>query len=212
MSCIDSSSIGRLTDYMFVPDRVLEADATIVLGMTLWERPLQKAIELHQSKQAGVLVFSGGYNPRIDGCEALKMRDEWIRQGYPENRLLVDAKSANTLENMANARRLLAKHGLLRCSMHINIISISYHMRRAVETFRAVFGSELNPGIANYPSKYCDPVRWFEDSDGRALLLGEAMKIRKYFPERAPLLDGLLAAWHEGRPASSAAARENAGV
>ncbi len=195
MLLFDSPSIQHISGYMFVPDDVLEADATIVLGMTLWERPLQKAMELHQSGKAGALVFSGGHNPRIGGCEALQMRDRWIRQGYPENQLLIDSSATNTRENMAHSRSLLAQRGMLRHGARINIIAISYHMRRAVETFRDVFGADVTAGIVNYPSKYCDPVRWFENSRGRELVLGEAMKIRKYFPDLAPRLDEALAGW-----------------
>ena len=192
---LDPAAIAGITEYMFVPDDVLAADATIVLGMTLWHRPLQKAMQLHQDGLAGKLVFSGGYNPKIGSCEALEMRDRWVEHGYPENDLLLDAQSGNTRENMENSRRLLAEHGVLRSDMRVNLISITYHMRRAVETFRDVFGRDVLLGAANYSSMYCDPLAWFENRQGRDLVLGEIMKIRKYFPDRVPQLNQLLAGW-----------------
>ncbi len=189
---LDPESISAITEYMFVPDDVLDADATIVLGMTLWHRPLQKATELHRAGVAGTLVLSGGYNPKISAVEALEMRKLWVERGYPEQRLLIDAHAGNTRENMENSRSLLLKHGMLRSGMRINIISINYHMRRAVETFREVFGPGVHLGIANYPSMHCDPLAWFANGQGRDLVIGEALKIRKYFPDRAARLDELL--------------------
>lgn len=189
---LDPESISAITEYMFVPDDVLDADATIVLGMSLWHRPLQKAMELHQDGVAGRLVFSGGYNPKISAVESLAMKTLWIERGFPEQCLLIDAHAGNTRENMENSRGLLLRHGMLRHGMSINIISISYHMRRAAETFREVFGPGVNLGIANYPSMHCDPHAWFANCQGRDLVLGEAMKIQKYFPDRAARLDELL--------------------
>ncbi len=208
MPLLDSPSIAGITDYMFVPDDVLDADATIVLGMTLWERPLQKAMELQRDGQAGTLVFSGGYNPKIGDYEALKMRDYWIRGGFPGNKPLVDPRSTNTRENMENSRKLLAERGILRHGARINIISINYHMRRAVETFRDVFGTDVNLGVANYMSKYCHPLGWFDDVQGRELLLGEVQKIRRYFPDRAARLDELLDGGPGGRNVSARGAIE----
>lgn len=189
---LDAGSISAMTEYMFVPDDVLDADATIVLGMTLWHRPLQKAMELHRDGVAGTLVFSGGYNPKISAVEALAMKALWIECGFPEQGLLIDAHAGNTRENMENSRSLLLRHGLLRVGIRINIISINYHMRRAVETFREVFGPGVDLGVVNYPSIHCDPLAWFANAQERDLVVGEATKIRKYFPDRAARLDELL--------------------
>ncbi len=35
-----------IDDYLFMKDCEIEADFTVVLGMTLWRRPLMRALEL----------------------------------------------------------------------------------------------------------------------------------------------------------------------
>lgn len=180
MNTLNADQISALTDSMFVPDRVLPADVTIVLGQTLWQRPLQKAVALYQAGQTGTVIFTGGYNTRLGAAEALNMQSAWVEMGYPLNDVLVDAAASNTLENMINAKTLLESAGLYRQDLCVNLVSINYHMRRALETLKRVWGHEVRVGIANYPSKYCHPLHWFENDTGRQLILTEAEKIKKY--------------------------------
>ena len=183
MSGLNEIQIRALTDYMFVPDKILKADATLVLGTSLWERPLLRALKLYEQDVAGILVFSGGFNPKIGGAEALAMQARWVSLGLPAERVLLDSASTNTRENMINSKELLATNGLLFSGMKINIVSINYHMRRAIETFKDVFGDEFLVGVANYPSKYCDRASWFQNEHGQKLILAEALKIRRYLPD-----------------------------
>lgn len=182
MPALDAAQIRALTDYMFVPDRVLPADVTIVLGQTRWHRPLERAISLYEAGLAGTLIFTGGFNARLDAAEAFKMQEAWVDKAYPLRHVLVDTNATNTLENMINAKRLLESNGLFRQDLSINLVSINYHMRRALETLRLVWGQEIHVGIANYPSQYCHPMHWSENDTGRQLILTEVRKIQKYLP------------------------------
>jgi hypothetical protein len=173
--------LRQITDYVFLPDRPLIADATIVLGQTLWHRPFQKSIEIYKAGAAGKVIFTGGFNPTLGCAEALRMKRAWARLGYCLNDVLVDRHASNTLENIQNAKALMAGTNLLKCGMAINVIAISYHMRRAIETLKHVFSDELlQIGIINYPSRYCPPDHWFNDPIGRSLVIGELIKLEKY--------------------------------
>lgn len=180
MNPLNAAQIRALTDYMFVPDRVLSADVTIVLGQTLWQRPLEKAIALYEAGLAGTVLFTGGFNARLGAAEAFKMQSAWADKTYPLSHVLVDTDATNTLENMINAKRLLESSGRYRQDLSVNLVSINYHMRRALETLKQVWGQEIRVGIANYPSQYCHPMHWFENDTGRHLILTESEKIKKY--------------------------------
>lgn len=181
MRRLDEDRIKQITEYMFLPDSPLKADATIVLGQTLWQRPLKKAIELYQAGLTDKLIFTGGYNPKLGSCEAREMQKTWAKTGYPSNALLIDSEATNTRENMVNAKQLLQESGLCKAGMAINLISINYHMRRAVQTLRQVFdGSEIQLGIVNYPSKYCEPHTWHQHVEGVRLIQTEMAKIKQY--------------------------------
>ena len=49
-----------VTRLLFLPDNPVAADATLVLGMSLWQSPLKAAVRLFRGGSAGTLVFSGG--------------------------------------------------------------------------------------------------------------------------------------------------------
>lgn len=179
---LDHDRIKALTEYMFIEDSPLKADATLVLGQTRWQRPLAKAIELYEAGLSGTLVFTGGHNHKLGGVEAVAMRDAWAKKGYPMTHVLVDAEATNTLENMIKARQLLDASGMFKPGLRINLVSINYHMRRALETLTHVWGLDIEVGIANYPSQYCDPTSWHENDVGRELIIAEFKKIGTYLP------------------------------
>ncbi|WP_396430195.1 YdcF family protein [Limnohabitans sp.] len=183
---LSEPDLRQITDYVFLPDRPLIADATIVLGQTLWHRPLQKSIEIYKAGAAGKVIFTGGFNPTLGCAEALSMKRAWARMGYCLNDVLVDRHASNTLENIQNAKVLMDRANLLKRGMAINVIAISYHMRRATETLKQVFSDDLiQIGIINYPSRYCPPDNWFHDPRGRSLVIGELIKIEKYLTMRS---------------------------
>lgn len=179
---LNEQLVTEFTRYMFVNDRHLQADATIVLGNTLWHRPLLRAIELYQIDPSGAYIFCGGFNPKLGFSEAIAMQQEWLNRHFPSDRVLIDDQSTNTFENMVNAKNTLDKNQLLRPDMAINLISINYHMRRSLETCRHVFGKQIRLGSINYPSRYCDSAGWHENKIGKQLIVSEAIKIKKYLP------------------------------
>lgn len=181
MHDLDAQQINDITEYMFLPDNPIKADATIVLGQTLWQRPLQRAIEIHQAGMAGKLIFTGGFNPKLGGYEALEMQKAWKKMGYPLDNVLIDTKATNTMENILNSKTLLEESGLYKTGMQINLISINWHMRRALETISHVFsGNNLQVGVVNYPSKYCEPHTWHQNVQGARLIQTEVAKIKAY--------------------------------
>jgi len=174
-------SVREITDYMFVPDSPIKADVTIVLGQTLWERPLNKAVELYKSGLSGYLIFTGGFNPKLGAEEAICMSNGWVQMGYPKTDLLIDQVANNTMENMVNSRAILESRGFLDKTARINIVTINFHMRRSIETFNHVFFDKTcHLGIVNYPSIYCHPQTWHADKKGRTLVMTEFRKIHQY--------------------------------
>lgn len=179
---LNQQLIAELTNYMFVNDRQLQADVTIVLGNTLWHRPLLRAIDLYQTDQSSNFIFCGGFNQKLGFSESMAMQQEWLKRDFPSDRVSIDDQSINTYENMVNAKNILAKNKLLRPDIAINLISINYHMRRSVETCFHVFGNQIDLGPINYPSQFCDRHGWHENKIGNQLIISEAIKIKRYLP------------------------------
>jgi hypothetical protein len=183
-------SIEEISNYIFLENGPIEADVTIVLGQTIWQRPFGKAVELSMQGLCNTFIFTGGFNQKLNDVEAHCMAKEWKRLGYADKTTyLVESRSSNTMENMIFSKEILEAQGLLDTIKKVNLITINYHMRRAVETFKYVFADKsIDIGIINYPSIYCDPKSWHLNEKGYELVISEFNKIVKYLdrPDSPP--------------------------
>nr|MBC9203962.1 YdcF family protein [Paenibacillus sp. PL91] len=109
------------------------ADALIVLGYRsddgsihpLLKERLDTAIKLFRQYDYFYMMLSGGA-VGSDRSEAELMRDYLVKQGIAEERLILEMKSRNTVQNVVNCRQLLRQHGLSTCLL----VSNSFHIRR----------------------------------------------------------------------------------
>ena len=103
-----------VTRLLFLPDNPVAADATLVLGMSLWQSPLKAAVRLFRGGSAGTLVFSGGYNDRIGRTEAEVMAEAAIAQGVPPDLILSGInRGANLAEDVTYSGTVSAAIGTL---------------------------------------------------------------------------------------------------
>lgn len=178
--------MDALTHYIFVPDRILKADTTIVLGMSLWQRPLERALDLHRQGLSGRLILCGGHNPKIRAAEALEMYKAAKSFGIPDSDMLVDPDSRNTAENFYNAAALMKASGIDATRSGVNVVAIHFHIRRALLTAQQTLGNDVQLGIATYPSIHYTHLNWHKTVAGRRNVFDEIEKIARYFPG-APL-------------------------
>jgi uncharacterized SAM-binding protein YcdF (DUF218 family) len=111
----------------------LKADAIVVLGCPpspRLDRRLKRGIELWCAGAAPLLVLSGGGSgPEPEACV---MRRAAIARGVPDEALLVEPHSRDTLENARETAHLLRRR---RCRGVI-LVSDLTHLPRAVLLFR----------------------------------------------------------------------------
>lgn len=183
----------EISNYMFLEDNPIQADVTIVLGQTIWQRPLEKATKVYEDRLCNTFIFSGGFNHKLNDVEALCMAKEWDLQGYADKtKFFVEPKSSNTMENMIYSKAILETEGVLDNIKKVNLITINFHMRRAVETFKHVFANKsIHLGIINYPSIYCDHNTWHQNDKGYELVTTEFQKISIYLNQADSLIQHL---------------------
>lgn len=75
-----------------------------------------------------LVVVCGAQGSNEPAPEALVMRDELMKQGVPEEMILTDADSFNTLQNISNAVKLLEGREI----DHVLIVTSDYHLARAM--------------------------------------------------------------------------------
>jgi uncharacterized SAM-binding protein YcdF (DUF218 family) len=132
------------------------ADAIVVLGCRLrpgggpsgqLRRRVALGVRLYESGVAPILLLSGGSAEQT--TEAAAMRLLAVAAGVPDEALLCEERSRNTVENAIEAARLLGQRGLGR----VVLVSHRPHLPRARLLFRwaglSVVGSAgVPPGSA----------------------------------------------------------------
>lgn len=126
MVCYREKHIPPMEDY----------DAIIVLGAQVkpdGEPSLQLQWRIDAAAEAWqkhpcLIVTCGAQGSNEPAPEAQVMRDELIRQGVPEEYILVEDQSFNTRQNIAHAASLLEEQNASR----VLIVTSDYHLPRAM--------------------------------------------------------------------------------
>ena len=143
-----------------------DLDYVIVLGAgvngTVPQRPLQmridRAYEYMKDNPDTILIASGGMGFGEKISEAQCIKDNLVKMGIDEERILLEDRSTSTLENMRYSKALIEGE-----EPSVGIISNSFHLYRAKKT--AVREGIKNcygiPGITLYPMGIHYVVREF---------------------------------------------------
>jgi len=118
------------------------------------ERVLEAA-RVYQLIHPEWVISSGGRLTRRQRPDGVIMRDELLRLGVPEVRILLEAESQNTRDEAVLVEAMLR-------SIHaeqVVLVTSSVHMRRALAAFRAV-NIDAVPAIARNPTASAPLVDW----------------------------------------------------
>ncbi|OZA08444.1 MAG: hypothetical protein B7X97_06300 [Methylotenera sp. 17-45-7] len=182
----DAHVVDALTQLFFYEEPPIQANFSIVLGMTLWHRPIATAVKLYQQGLSDKLVLCGGYNQKIQKKEALEMYQFALDAGIPQRDILVDSESKNTFENISNALDLIAKNLSDASSIRLNIVSIHFHAKRAALTAQQFFPYTKQIATVSYSSIHYDASNWFKNDIGICNVFSELEKISNYYPQNIP--------------------------
>ena len=136
---------------------VLGSGASVIRG---WEGRFDLATDIEASRvletarvfqliDPALVVSSGGLPSDTDDSEpsGRNMRDELIRLGVPDARIVVEIESSNTRDEARVVTPILRARGIDQ----IVLVTSDSHMRRALGVFRA-FGWKPIPAIAPHPN------------------------------------------------------------
>lgn len=139
------------------------SDYVIVLGMALEDgQPtqdllyrLETARDYAEEHPESVLILTGG-NPDAQGrTEAAAMRDILVEKGFSEERIVLEDRAANTVENFVNTAELIDP------DTPVMLVSSNYHMNRAVKLAEtAGFTQVIRLPAPSSPLPYGVNVMW----------------------------------------------------
>lgn len=113
------------------------ADCIVVLGAHVWmdgrmsnalTYRCEVALEAWRSGLAPGIIVCGAQGNNEPEPEAAAMRRWMIERGVPEERVIAEAQSRNTRENLANAREIMAANGWKTAA----VCTSDYHLTRAL--------------------------------------------------------------------------------
>ena len=113
-------------DYIIVPGaRVYASGPSVVLKYRL-----DKALEYLAENPETVCIVSGGQGGNEPFAEAVGMKDYLVKHGVSEDRILVEDKSLNTVQNMRYCADILEADGVDIGKTRIGIITNNFHVFR----------------------------------------------------------------------------------
>jgi len=109
-----------------------EADCVIVLGAAAWhDKPspvlrerLNHAIHLHQNGAVRSLVLTGGYGKGADFAESEVGLEYCVKQGVPRDAIHAELESLNTLDNLKEAKVIMAEKGFEHAVLSHSFLSL----------------------------------------------------------------------------------------
>ena len=138
--------VTRITKYIFVPDNSRDADVAIILGTSDWRQPVTRGIGLYREGKVKTLLFTGGFNSKIKATEAIEMAALARAAGIPRADILVEPRAAHTDQNMSFSRELLEASIGANALRSILLVTIHYHIRRAIIAARRHFPCSIEIG------------------------------------------------------------------
>lgn len=129
-------ALGALCLAEVNPPAVSESsEAVIVLGCQVYadgslspqlELRLQAALDTYRADPR-LIITTGGKGAGEPGPEGQIMREWLIQRGVPEDCVIAECESANTRQNLLNAKALLPES-----IKHVTVITSDYHLPRAL--------------------------------------------------------------------------------
>ncbi len=113
-------------DYIIVPGaRVYTSGPSVVLKYRL-----DRALEYLSENPGALCIVSGGQGGNEPFAEAVGMKDYLVKHGLPEDKILVEDKSLNTVQNMRYSAAILKDRGVDTGKAKIGIVTNNFHVFR----------------------------------------------------------------------------------
>lgn len=115
-----------------------DAPVMIVLGAMVWPdgpspamvRRLNKALAYWEEHPDTQIIVSGGQGADEPESEAQAMRDYLVEAGVPAEKISMEDRSTNTVENLLNSKAIMADLGFDPETTPVVVVSNSFHLTR----------------------------------------------------------------------------------
>jgi|LGVE01.1.fsa_nt_gb uncharacterized SAM-binding protein YcdF (DUF218 family) len=172
-----------ITDFIFVNDPIEKADVILIPGGSHLEL-INKAVELYKQGYANYILPSGGFNKKIPDYESEYefLREEAIKQGIPDRVILKENKAAHTFDNAQFSYEVCLRNNIEM--KKVILVCKNFHSRRAYITYKLNFPRETQIIVQSIvDGNGITRDNWIESDTKRKVVMGEVLKIGKYFSD-----------------------------
>ena len=183
-AAISTEEAKRIIQYLDVNMAVPEsADFAFVFG-TRRSEPARIAADLIKRNGVRYVILSGGANRLTGVNEANTYLEILLQNGVPRDRIVVETKSTNTLENVVFALPKMAECMDLRGIKAVVVLTKWYHCRRAMMTLKCHLPQGIRYFAVSYEPADVPRSNWWLGEEGRKRVLKEWHNIPKYLERK----------------------------
>ena len=176
---LSQEEIGRITQFLNINAEPKHADVAVLFGGRFFD-PAFIAAALFKCKVVKHIVVTGGMNHYTQANEAHVHRDILLEQGIPQDCIIVEDESTNTLENVLFLLPRLSAVVDLDSIKSIVAVTKWYHCRRAIMTLKAHLPRGLRYFSKTYEPEGTTQIDWPLSEQGRKRVLKEWEVIPEY--------------------------------
>lgn len=180
---INNYSFQCISDFIFAESKIYPSDMILVPGSDCMELAV-RAAKLYASCMAPVILISGGSNPLLPeyASESEFLKNIAVSEGVRPEDIVMEERARNTFENAVLSWDIIRQNELnpSRCI----IVCKAYHSRRALLTYKARFPADIELYVSTVEDwKKINRQNWFQTDIGIETVMGEVVKIGRYFKE-----------------------------
>jgi len=174
------STSDAISDLLFV--EYVPAYSQLIIVLCSEYLDPGSAVELLNAGYAPLAVVSGGKSVQGES-EAQFISSKMIKAGIPMDKLLLETRSMNTLENILFSFELLQQSSInLDDIRNVILVSTPFHSRRSLMTARKHIPSHV--AISCYPghdTRRITRENWWLTGEGRRVVMQELQNIGAYY-------------------------------
>lgn len=180
---LNTEFIDRLL-FNGIKDTGTNGDCIIVLGSRkAMKQRVPAAVKLYKSGRAPKIMMCGGITATTPGrtvSEADHMSLAAIDLGVPEDDIIVENISVNTIENILCAMLMLQREFRLNDVHRVLLVTASFHMRRALAIARYFFPDHIE--VCPCPADDISMKRgnWPKTPESSETVINEAINLLMY--------------------------------
>ncbi len=179
-----------ISELVFVETEIKTADIILVLGGSQ-PQLMERAAELYNEGLAPYVLPSGHFNSKIPeySSEWEFLKSIGLKLDVPEEKILKEDQARNTFENAEFSWKVIKENNL--SVKKAILVCKAFHSRRALLTYQSVFPKGIEFFVACVPDrKEITKDNWFLDEDKIKIVMGEVVKIGRYFESYIKKLQG----------------------